>query len=82
MQSNLRLWRERLGLSQAALADRVGVTRQCIIALEQGRWSPNLDLAYRLAAIVGRPVEVLFPPPGGGGTDQGEEHEALDTWLL
>ncbi|MFQ3670645.1 MAG: helix-turn-helix transcriptional regulator [Verrucomicrobiia bacterium] len=90
MLNRLREFREALGLSQAALAERVGVTRQCVIALEQGKWGPSLDLAYRLAGVLGQSVEMVFPPPGkesrGAGPRgrKGREGEdaALETWLL
>ena len=54
----LRLARE--GLTQQELADRCGVTRQTIIALESGRYSPSLELAFRLAREFGVGVEVVF----------------------
>ncbi len=94
MKNTLRQFREEAALSQLALAEEVGVTRQCIIALEQGKWSPNLDLAYRLADVLGTRVETLFPPPGevqdrrkgeksAGREGEGEDEDGrLETWLL
>ncbi len=47
-------------MTQQALAERAGVTRQTIIALEAGKYVPSLLLAYRLAAAFGVPVEDVF----------------------
>jgi len=48
------------GLSQAALADAIGVTRQTIIAIEQGRYSPSLESAFRISRVFGVGVEDVF----------------------
>ena len=40
-------------MTQAALADRVGVTRQTIIAIEQGKYSPSLEVAFQIARVFG-----------------------------
>jgi len=48
------------GLTQQDLADRCGVTRQTIIALESGRYSPSLELAFRLAREFGVSIENVF----------------------
>ena len=47
-------------MTQAALAEAVGVTRQTIIALEGGRYAPSLELAFRIATAFGRPLEDVF----------------------
>ena len=47
-------------MTQAALADAVGVTRQTIIALEGGRYAPSLELAFRIATAFGKPLEDVF----------------------
>lgn len=54
-----RLRRER-GLTQEALADAVGVTRQTVIALEKGNYVPSVLLALRIAHCFRRPVEAIF----------------------
>ena len=54
--------RLRLGLSQAQLADLLGVSRQTVISIEKGRFDPSLPLAFRLSAVLGRPIEELFTP--------------------
>jgi molybdate-binding protein/transcriptional regulator with XRE-family HTH domain len=55
-----RLARLGRGLSQAALAERAGVTRQTISGIESGRWLPSLDVALAIAAALGSSVEELF----------------------
>ncbi len=52
--------RERLGLTQAALAERVGVSRKTINTVENGVFVPSTILALKLAAVLERPVEALF----------------------
>lgn len=47
-------------LSQQALAERVGVSRQTIISIEKGRFRPSVELALRLARALGTTVETLF----------------------
>lgn len=47
-------------MTQQALADRVGVTRQTVIAIEQGRYSPTLETAFRIAEAFGAPLEAVF----------------------
>jgi putative transcriptional regulator len=50
-------------MTQADLADRVGVTRQTIIAIEQGRYSPSLEMAFQIARVFGVPLEAVFQYP-------------------
>jgi len=50
-------------MTQAELADRVGVTRQTIIAIEQGRYSPSLEMAFQIARAFGVPLEEVFQYP-------------------
>jgi len=47
-------------MTQAALAEKVGVTRQTIVAIEQGRYSPSLEVAFRIAAVFGVGIEEVF----------------------
>lgn len=47
-------------MTQAALAEKVGVTRQTIVAIEQGRYSPSLEVAFRIAAVFGVGLEEVF----------------------
>ena len=50
-------------MTQAELADRVGVTRQTIIAIEQGRYSPSLEAAFQIAQVFGVPLDAVFHYP-------------------
>ncbi len=47
-------------MTQADLADRVGVTRQTIIAIEQGKYSPTLEMAFRIARVFRVPLDEVF----------------------
>ncbi|PWC06060.1 helix-turn-helix transcriptional regulator [Mycetocola zhujimingii] len=47
-------------MTQAELADRIGVTRQTIIAIEQGRYSPSLEMAFEIAGVFGVPLDDVF----------------------
>ena len=51
-------------MTQAELAARVGVTRQTIIAIEQGRYSPSLEVAFQIAQVFGAPLDEVFQYPG------------------
>jgi putative transcriptional regulator len=50
-------------MTQADLADRIGVTRQTIIAIEQGRYSPSLEMAFKIARVLGQPLDAVFHYP-------------------
>ena len=50
-------------MTQAELAERVGVTRQTIIAIEQGRYSPSLEMAFQIARAFGVPLDRVFSDP-------------------
>ncbi|WP_086852326.1 helix-turn-helix transcriptional regulator [Amycolatopsis kentuckyensis] len=50
-------------LTQAELATRLGVTRQTVIAIEQGRYSPSLEMAFQIAHVFGVPLEEVFQYP-------------------
>jgi len=47
-------------MTQAELAARIGVTRQTIIAIEQGRYSPSLEMAFRISLVFGVSLEKAF----------------------
>jgi putative transcriptional regulator len=47
-------------MTQGELGQRIGLTRQTIAAIEQGRYSPSLESALRIARIFGKPVEEIF----------------------
>ncbi|MFF4777029.1 helix-turn-helix transcriptional regulator [Microtetraspora fusca] len=50
-------------MTQAELAERIGVTRQTVIAIEQGRYSPSLEMAFRIARAFGVPLDDVFQYP-------------------
>jgi putative transcriptional regulator len=58
-----RLRFEQNEMTQAELAERVGVTRQTIIAIEQGRYSPSLEMAFQIASVFGVPLDDVFHYP-------------------
>lgn len=59
--NRVRELREAHGrMSQAALGEAVGVTRHTIIAIEQGRYSPSLETAFRIARLFGAGLEDVF----------------------
>jgi len=55
-------------MTQAELAERVGVTRQTIIAIEQGRYSPSLEVAFHIARVFKVPLDEVFQYPEGDPT--------------
>jgi putative transcriptional regulator len=50
-------------MTQAELAERIGVTRQTVIAIEQGRYSPSLEMAFQIARVFGVPLDDVFQYP-------------------
>lgn len=60
MKNKIKVLRKELGLRQEDLANRVGVTRQTIIAIENDRYNPTLELAMKLAQLLNTPVEEIF----------------------
>ena len=55
-----RLRFEHHEMTQQELADRIGVTRQTVNAIEQGKYSPSLEAAFRIAQVFGLPLEQVF----------------------
>lgn len=47
-------------MTQQALAERIGVTRQTVNAIELGKYSPSLEVAFRIATVFGRPLDQVF----------------------
>ena len=50
-------------MTQADLAERIGVTRQTVIAIEQGKYSPSLEVAFQIAHVFGVPLDDAFQYP-------------------
>ncbi len=55
-----RLRFEHEEMTQQALAERIGVTRQTVNAIELGKYSPSLEVAFRIASVFARPLEEVF----------------------
>jgi putative transcriptional regulator len=54
-------------MTQQDLAERIGVTRQTVNAIELGKYSPSLEVAFKIARVFGRPLEDVFTYPGEVG---------------
>lgn len=68
MHNGLRSERDARGWTQAALAERLGVSRQTVVALETGKYDPSLPLAFRIAELFAKPIEELFFPTQDSST--------------
>jgi len=64
MKNKLRVLRAESGWSQAELAERLGVSRQAVNAIETGKHDPSLTLAFSLADTFGQRIEEMFFPQG------------------
>jgi DNA-binding XRE family transcriptional regulator len=60
LKNHMKQHRARLNMTQETLADRVGVRRQTILAIEKGRYGPSLELAYKIARALEMSLEDLF----------------------
>lgn len=60
MQTKIREYRAKIGITQEELAARVGVRRETIVFLEKGKYNPSLKLAWRVAQELGAPIEEIF----------------------
>jgi len=60
MKTRMKEYRARLGITQEKLAEMVGVRRETIIFLEQGKYNPSLKLAYGVARVLGAAIEDIF----------------------
>ena len=61
IQNNIRRLRfDKDEMTQQQLADAVGVSRQTIVAIEKGNYSPSLELAFRLADVFETPIQDVF----------------------
>lgn len=69
LHNNIRLLRFLADeMTQAELGRRVGLTRQTIAAIEQGRYAPALDMAFRIADVFGKPLDEVFQWRAGEAT--------------
>jgi putative transcriptional regulator len=62
MKNRLRVLRAEQDWTQEQLAEKLGVTRQAIIAIEKEKYDPSLELAFRIAKIFQQPLETIFFP--------------------
>lgn len=62
MKNNIKVYRAMHDLTQERLAERVGVTRQTINAIEKDKYDPSLELAFKIAKLFGVKVEDVFFP--------------------
>jgi putative transcriptional regulator len=60
VKSKLRVLRAERGWSQADLAERLAVSRQAINAIETGKYTPSLQLAFKVARLFAMPIETIF----------------------
>jgi len=68
MRNRVREMRTQRGTSQAELAAALGVSRQTVISIENGRYSPSLPLAFRIARFFDSTVDKMFDPEEDTGT--------------
>ena len=62
MKNRLRVLRAERNWSQAELAERLGVSRQTVNAIENEKYDPSLPLAFKMAAVFERPIDEIFEP--------------------
>ncbi len=62
MRNTLKVLRAERDWSQSDLADRLGVSRQTVNALETGKYDPSLPLAFKVARLFARSIEEIFQP--------------------
>ncbi len=60
IRNQVRELRTERAMTQQELADRIGVTRQTVIAIEQDKYSPSLETAFKVARVLGVPLEQCF----------------------
>ena len=61
--NSIRPLRTDAGITQAQLAETIGVTRQTVIAIEQGRYSPSLEMAFQIARVLGVRLDEVVQYP-------------------
>lgn len=62
MKNRIRVLRAERAWSQAEVADRLGIARQTINALETGKYAPSLPLAFKISKLFAKPIEDIFDP--------------------
>ena len=69
MKNELKVLRAQRNWSQATLAEKAGVSRQTINAIERGKYDPSLPLAFTLAKLFGHSIEQIFIPEDEKGDE-------------
>ena len=64
MKNRLKVLRAERDWTQGDLAERLGVSRQTVNAIETRKYDPSLPVAFRIAALFGMPIEGIFEPEG------------------
>ncbi|HZT13586.1 MAG TPA: helix-turn-helix transcriptional regulator [Candidatus Baltobacteraceae bacterium] len=62
MKNRIRVLRAEHEWSQAEVADRLGIARQTVNALETGKYAPSLPLAFKISRLFGKAVDEIFDP--------------------
>ena len=62
MHNHVKALRQDRGMTQQALADALGVSRQTVHSIETGKYDPSLPLAFKIAKVLGQTIEQLFVP--------------------
>lgn len=74
IRNQIRDLRAAQSMTQQDLADRIGVTRQTVIAIEGDKYSPSLETAFRIALVFGVPLDQVFQyHPNGKGAAPGKK---------
>lgn len=60
MRNRIKVYRAMRNLTQEALADQLGVTRQTILAIEKGKYDPSLELAFRISKLFRVSIDKMF----------------------
>jgi len=67
MKNDLRVLRAKNDMTQAELAERLGVSRQTVNAIETEKYDPSLPLAFKISRMFGLPIEEIFFSQNGNG---------------
>lgn len=75
MRNRLKVLRAERDWSQADLAERLGVSRQTVNALEKGKYDPSLPLAFKIGRLFGQHIEQIFDDESAHGGSDGHGGE-------
>jgi putative transcriptional regulator len=70
MKNELRVLRAKNDMTQAELAERLGVSRQTVNAVETEKYDPSLPLAFKISRVFGLPIEEIFFSQSGNAHDR------------